>query len=193
MLNRGDIIENTLLMLGNTEDYNDNEDKEYTLANKQLDKVIREIMLNQNYLFNAVEVKLNRATDEKNHREEYKYHEPVNYIALVNRNHNFRKVGKFIYSKQEEVYMTYCKEVPFEEIPEQMENIIIYSLAVRMCQMFSQYTKYKSEYMALLAQSIEEMKTDEPIETRDVLSESMDGRRPWRTYIGTGPCGGCKF
>lgn len=174
MLDRGKIIQTVLLKLGNTTDYNDNEEKEYKIANLLLDDVIREVKINQNYLFNAVEVKLNRAEDGVNHRDEYKYHEPVGWLNFVNRPQNVRKIGKFIFSKEEEVYITYCKEIQFTEIPLNMENVLIYSLAFAMTSAFPQYAKRKGEFEGMLLKGIEEVKISEPVEVRNILEEIQE-------------------
>ncbi len=57
-MDRGKIISETLLMLGENSIYNDNKSDMYKICEKMLDSVIDNIATSSAFLFNAITVKL---------------------------------------------------------------------------------------------------------------------------------------
>ena len=138
MLSKGDIISNVLLMLGNVRDYNEPTSEEHKIADTLFDKVIDELVYNKRLLFNAATVKLNYAQSERNYAGEYKYLLPYGLVNLIGPA-DIRMEGEFIYSRNKDQHVKYCKKILLNEIPDYMIPLITYRLAMEMCLAYSQY------------------------------------------------------
>lgn len=139
MLSKGNIIEKILIRLGNTRSYNDDMSREYQVCSNLYEQVIKDMMINNRLLFNAVTVPLNYADRTRNKDGEYKYNLPLGFLNLISISGVGRIEGYFIFSPEENLEMTYCKDVPNNTIPDYMEEYITGLVGVEMCLAYAQY------------------------------------------------------
>jgi hypothetical protein len=152
-LNKGKIISDVLLMLGNTRDYNESQSQEYQIAERLYANIIEEFMYNKRLLFNSATVELNYAeTNDRNRFGDYKYKLPVGVINIIGPD-DIRMEGEYIYSKTKDAVCTYCKLIPENEIPEYMTLLIKYTLATQMAVTYPQYAM-KLEMFAATRKSL---------------------------------------
>ena len=137
-INKGQIIGDVMLMLGNSRDYNEPSSEEYIIAGRLFDKALNDMFYNKKLLFNAATVKLNYAQKDRNHAGEYKYLLPYGMINIISPS-DIRMEGEFIYSRAKDLYVKYCRKIPLNEIPEYITPLFQYRLAIEMAMTFKQY------------------------------------------------------
>ena len=121
-MDRGEIISETLLMLGENSIYNDNKSDMYKICEKMLDSVIDNIATSSAFLFNAITTKLTTVGQVDN---ENKFNLPVDCLNVLRCNKDYRLENEFIYSTSNEIKIQYCRRIDFTEIPDNLFNLIV--------------------------------------------------------------------
>ncbi len=138
MLDRGEIIKQTFLKLGENTVYNDNKSALYILCNSQLDSVINKIAYSTAFLFNATTIEL---TSVGNENGEYKFNVPIDYLNIVRCNKKYRLENEFIYSDASQIKMQYCRKINLTEFPDNLFELLVLMTAYEMCLAYSTYNK----------------------------------------------------
>lgn len=153
-MERGTLIENALLRVGNMTDYNDNRSDIYKMTDRLLDNVISIICKSNEFSFNSTTVKLTESV-RVSETGEYMYNIPVDFLgvkkkvvrnnpvsyrvesvaALVNAHirQNFRIQGEYIYSFEKPLILNYVRTMILTEIPGYMEEYFTLMLAKQIC------------------------------------------------------------
>lgn len=140
MLDRGNIIELAFFRLGETvQIYSDNMTEKHKIAEKLLENVVETLAMDTDFLFNATTVKLEKNINSKNDYGEYRYNIPHDFLSLIRYTDNMRMEREFVYSKNENLSITYCRKITIEEFPNYMKNYLVYKLAVELCGAYSAY------------------------------------------------------
>ena len=121
-MDRGEIISETLLMLGENDVYNDNKSDMYKICEKMLNSVIDNIATSSAFLFNAITTKLTTVGQVDN---ENKFNLPVDCLNVLRCNKDYRLENEFIYSNESEIKIQYCRRIDFSEIPDNLFNLIV--------------------------------------------------------------------
>ena len=121
-MDRGEIITETLLMLGENDVYNDNKSDMYEICEKMLDSVISNIATSSAFLFNAITTKLTTVGQVDG---ENKFNLPIDCLNVLRCNKNYRLENEFIYSSESEIKIQYCRKIDFTEIPDNLFNLIV--------------------------------------------------------------------
>lgn len=150
-MDRGEIIKQAFLKVGDNNAFNDNKGDKYQVADDLLDMIIKNIAIETDFLFNAITVKL--TTVGKNELGENKFNIPIDFLNIIQGNNDFRIEGEFIYSKSTDLYIQYCRKIDLTEVPENMFNIIVVYLAKEISLAFN---AYNSRYPFLQQQFNEE-------------------------------------
>lgn len=177
MLERGNIIEQALILVGNINEYNDNRSKTYQMATKLLDKIVDTACGNNDFNFPSTTVTLTESV-LNSETGEYRYNIPVDFLGIkkkitVNTRTPFkvesirdlvassqrvslRVEGEYIYSYNNPLILNYVRKIPLKEFPAYMEDYLIHSLAVKLAQALPAY----ADKLPLLKQELKEMKAD---------------------------------
>ena len=140
MLDKGNIIELAFLKLGEVgQIYSDNRTEQYEVAGKLLDNILDTVALDTDFSFNAVTVNLDKNINSKNDFDEYRYNIPNDFLVLIRYSDNMKLEGEFIYSTNDSLNITYCRNIAIEEYPQYMKNYLILKLAVELCNTYSAY------------------------------------------------------
>jgi hypothetical protein len=121
-MDRGEIIVETLLMLGENDVYNDNKSDMYEICEKMLDSVIDNIATSSAFLFNAITTKLTTVGQVDG---ENKFNLPIDCLNVLRCNKEYRLENEFIYSTNSEIKIQYCRKINFTEIPDNLFNLIV--------------------------------------------------------------------
>ena len=135
-MDRGEIISETLLMLGENSIYNDNKSDMYKICEKMLDSVIDNIATSSAFLFNAITVKLTSVGQVDG---ENKFNLPVDCLNVLRCNKNYRLENEFIYSSESEIKIQYCRRIDFTEIPDNLFNLMVAMTARKMALAVNTY------------------------------------------------------
>lgn len=139
-------------MVGDNSIFNDNKSDKYKVAEGLLDSVIASVSMETDFLFNSITTKLSNIG--KNELNENRFNVPIDYLNIIRANQEFRIEGEYLYSKADELYIQYCREIPLEEYPDSMFNVVVAALAKKISISFS---AYNNRY-PLLDQQYEEAK-----------------------------------
>lgn len=150
-MDRGEIIKQAFLKVGDNNAFNDNKGDKYQVADGLLDMIIKNIAIETDFLFNAITLKL--TTVGQNELGENKFNIPIDFLNIIQGNNDFRIEGEFIYSKSTDLYIQYCRKIDLTEVPEHMFNIIVIYLAKEISLAFN---AYNSRYLFLQQQFNEE-------------------------------------
>lgn len=150
-MDRGEIIKQAFLKVGDNNAFNDNKGDKYQVADGLLDMIIKNIAIETDFLFNAITLKL--TTVGQNELGENKFNIPIDFLNIIQGNNDFRIEGEFIYSKSTDLYIQYCRKIDLTEVPELMFNIIVIYLAKEISLAFN---AYNSRYPFLQQQFNEE-------------------------------------
>lgn len=150
-MDRGEIIKQAFLKVGDNNAFNDNKGDKYQVADGLLDMIIKNIAIETDFLFNAITLKL--TTMGQNELGENKFNIPIDFLNIIQGNNDFRIEGEFIYSKSTDLYIQYCRKIDLTEVPELMFNIIVIYLAKEISLAFN---AYNSRYPFLQQQFNEE-------------------------------------
>ena len=148
-MDRGEIIKQAFLKVGDNNAFNDNKGDKYQVADGLLDMIIKNIAIETDFLFNAITVKL--TTVGQNELGENKFNIPIDFLNIIQGNDDFRIEGEFIYSKSSNLYIQYCIKIDLTEVPENMFDIIVIYLAKEISLAFN---AYNSRYPFLQQQFI---------------------------------------
>ena len=121
-MDRGEIITETLLMLGENDVYNDNKSDMYKICEKMLDSVIDNIATSSAFLFNAITTKLTTVGQVDG---ENKFNLPVDCLNVLRCNKDYRLENEFLYSTENKIKIQYCRKINFTEIPDNLFNLIV--------------------------------------------------------------------
>lgn len=150
-MDRGEIIKQAFLKVGDNNAFNDNKGDKYQVADGLLDMIIKNIAIETDFLFNAITVRLTIVG--QNELGENKFNIPIDFLNIIQGNDDFRIEGEFIYSKSSNLYIQYCRKIDLTEVPENMFNIIVIYLAKEISLAFN---AYNSRYPFLQQQFNEE-------------------------------------
>lgn len=150
-MDRGEIIKQAFLKVGDNNAFNDNKGDKYQVADGLLDMIIKNIAIETDFLFNAITVRLTIVG--QNELGENKFNIPIDFLNIIQGNDDFRIEGEFIYSKSSNLYVQYCRKIDLTEVPEHMFNIIVIYLAKEISLAFN---AYNSRYPFLQQQFNEE-------------------------------------
>ena len=135
-MDRGEIISETLLMLGENSIYNDNKSDMYKICEKMLNSVIDNIATSSAFLFNAITVKL---TSVGQVNGENKFNLPVDCLNVLRSNKSYRLENEFIYSSESKIKIQYCRRIDFTEIPDNLFNLMVAMTARKMALAVNTY------------------------------------------------------
>lgn len=138
MLERGEIIKQVFLKLGDNTIYNDNKSALYKACNAELNFAIGKIAYSTAFLFNATTVKL---TAVGNIDGEYKFNLPIDCLNVIRCNKNYRQENEFLYSDNSELKVQYCRKIELEEFPDNLFELLVLMTAREMCLAYSTYNK----------------------------------------------------
>lgn len=138
-MDKGKIIELTLLRLGKNNSYNDNKSSEYQVAAELLDDVLENLAKDTALLYNSTTVVLNKFSVEKNSLGENRFNKPVDLLNIIRTDVITREEGEFIYSSSDNVKLQYCRKISILETPLYMKELIIFELCKLMSLAFSSY------------------------------------------------------
>ena len=150
-MDRGEIIKQAFLKVGDNNAFNDNKGDKYQVADGLLDMIIKNIAIETDFLFNAITVRLTIVG--QNELGENKFNIPIDFLNIIQGNDDFRIEDEFIYSKSSNLYIQYCRKIDLTEVPENMFNIIVIYLAKEISLAFN---AYNSRYPFLQQQLNEE-------------------------------------
>lgn len=143
MIERGQVIKNVFLKLGENTIYNDNSSDLYNACNLILDVVIDNIAYSTAFLFNAVTVKLNNSGKIDN---EYKFNLPVDYLNVIRCDAPYRIENESVFSENSKIKMQYCRRIDLTEFPDNTFNLLVSMTAREMALAFKTYND-KLEFM----------------------------------------------
>lgn len=140
MIDKGTIIQNSLLRVGENKYYNDNASVVYKKANDLLDNIIKTVSVDTSFLFNARTEKLTK-TGSVNINEEYLFNVPTSMVSIIRTNpmKGVRLEGEFFVSRYDEVDIQYCREITLIEYPIYMQEYMIFSLCVEICRVLPSF------------------------------------------------------
>lgn len=151
-MDKGKIIKDAFLTVGDNGIFNDNKSDKYKVAEGLLDTVIATLATETDFLFNSITTKL--TSIGKNDLNENRFNVPIDYLNIVRADKAFRLEGEYLYSASGELYIQYCRKIPFEEFPDSMMTLVVMALAKKLSVAFS---AYNNRY-PLLEQQYEEAK-----------------------------------
>lgn len=135
-MDRGEIIKETLLMLGENDIYNDNNSDIYKICEKMLKSVIDNIATSGAFLFNAITTKLTSVGQVDG---ENKFNLPVDCLNVLRCNKDYRLENEFIYSSEAEIKIQYCRRIDFTEIPDNLFDLLVAMVARKMALAVNTY------------------------------------------------------
>lgn len=160
MLERGNIIEQALLKVGNITDYNDNRSDIYKVADTLLNNVVDKACKSNEFSFNTTTVILTQVGKDEI-TGEYRYNIPEDFLGLKkklisnapipfgiesvaqlahsSRRQNLRLQGEYIYSYNNPLRLNYARKMILTEIPEYMQEYLILELAKSLCMSIRMY------------------------------------------------------
>lgn len=150
MLEKGQIVANALLLLGEVRNYNNNNYQIYQVAMDIIESILNDIGSSPVFRANAVRTKLTLAKQENNR---YYYNKPAEMLSVVrgyskyNEQAPYEIEGEYIVSDINDLSILYCRPISLEEYPEYYSDIFSYSLAEKLAEAFTQYNK-KLDYVA---------------------------------------------
>lgn len=177
MILKGNVIEQALLNIGNISDYNDTRSKTYQAAETNLKNVCKEICRDTAFRFSQTTVNLTEyVVDDIVGQNRFNipsdflgigivpkkpatispYPMSISQIMGLREKKDFRLQGNYIYSKKEVVRFNYVRNVPLEDMPEYLEDYIIWKLAKKLALQFQQF----SDHFMLAQQMEREKRTD---------------------------------
>lgn len=151
-MDKGNIIKQAFFKLGDNSAFNDNKGDKHKVAEGLLNKIISTIATETDFLFNSITTKL--TSIGQNSLGENRFNLPIDYLNIIRGKEKFRIEGEFAYSKENELNIQYCREIPLSEFPDNMFNILIVALAKELSLAFS---AYNNKY-GLIKQEFEEEK-----------------------------------
>lgn len=137
-MDRGSIIKDVLLKLGENTIYNDNKSDIYVTCGEQLDSVVNNIAYSSAFLFNAVTVEL---TNYGKVDDEYRFNKPIDCLNILRANNDYRLENEFIYSTSDKIKIQYCRRIDLSEIPDNLFNLIVAMTARKMAFAYNTYRK----------------------------------------------------
>lgn len=143
MLDRGEIIQKTLLKLGENSVYNDNKSEIYISCGVIVDSVIDNIAYSSAFLFNAITVEL---TTFDKVDDEYKFNVPIDYLNILRCNKKYRLENEYIYSDENSIKIQYCRRIDLSEYPENLFNLLV---AMSAREMSLAYNTYNNLYQLM--------------------------------------------
>lgn len=162
MIDRGNIIELAFFKLGETvQIYSDNMAEKHKIAEKLLENVLETLAMDTDFLFNATTVRLEKNINSQNDYGDYRYNLPHDFLNLIRYTDNMRLESEFIYSKNEDLSITYCRKITIEEFPNYMKNYLVYKLAVELCGAYSSYIEKISLMQTYLNSEMIKIKNSE--------------------------------
>lgn len=165
-MDKGSIIKQAFLLLGDNNVFNDNKNDKYKVADGLLSSILKTVAVETDFLFNATTTKL--TSIGTNELGENRFNVPIDFLNIIKGNEKFRLEGEFLYSKSNELFIQYCREIPLQEYPENMFGVISVILARDMALSFN---SYNNRY-PLLQQKLEE-------EKRKIMYEQGYMYEPW--------------
>ncbi len=127
MIRVENVIEGAMLLVGETSEYNDNSSSIYKLTASLLDGVASSIGHSEVYLFNAVEIQLNKISIDSN-----MFSKPKDFLSLISSTEPIQEVGEHFVSEAEAVTILYCKEMSMADMPSYLEDLMKYELGVKL-------------------------------------------------------------
>lgn len=140
-MEKGDIIRMSLYRLGKNNAYNDNKSDEYKVAETLLDHVVSNIAKETAFLFNSVTVELTEYQPSPNVLKEKKFNKPIDLLNLIRSDVPIREEGEFFYSSSSKIVVQYCRKISLQEFPDNLKDLLIYSLCLEMCMAFNSYVE----------------------------------------------------
>lgn len=136
MIDRGEVIKDVFLKLGENTTYNDNKGDLYEVCNEKLDKAIDKIAYSSAFLFNAITVEL---TTYNTVDGEYKFNLPIDCLNLLRCNKEYRLENEFVYSEEATIKIQYCRRIDLTEFPDNLFELLVLMTAKEMALAYSTY------------------------------------------------------
>lgn len=140
MIERGTVISNALLRLGELGSYNDNGSVVYKRASTLFDAILDNVATDTSFLFNATTAKLT-TTGDKSELDEYTFNRPVDMLNLL-RTYPMKGVryeGDHFYSTSTELIIQYCKKITITKYPDYMGEYLTYALCTELARTHNSY------------------------------------------------------
>lgn len=166
MIDKGTVIQTTLLRLGKNNQYNDNKSEEYIIAEQLLKIVLSKCATRTSFLFNAVTTKL--TSIGKNELGENRFNIPVDNLNIIRAKEDYRQEGEFLYSPSSELHIQYCRNIEIEEYPASMFEYIVMALCKEMCLAYNSYFERLPYFME-----------EEKKETSKIIAQQGFNYKPW--------------
>ena len=149
MLNKDRIIQLAWLKIGDQNQYyNGNITETQQVASMLFDSIIDEIAMETIFLFNATTVVLNKnlAPSEGDY---FRFNLPVDYLSKVRCSDRLARFeGEYIYSNEDTLELTYCRELPLSEYPDYLQKYLTIELAIRLSEAYRTLSDSKQMLMA---------------------------------------------
>lgn len=163
MIDKGKLIENALLRLGNISDYNDDRSRTYIACSTLIPSIIKKTCSNNSLNFAVSKVVLTTHNfDEES--GEYIFNLPADFLGIAKRpikrrivsnriisalneisyssnSTNVRLQGEYIYSNRSKISLYYTRELPITEFPDYMFDYLVWTLATEACLMYPAFTE----------------------------------------------------
>jgi len=176
MLNKGSIISRILTKLGNTRSYNDDMSAEYKVCANLYEVEIKQMKVNKRFLFNATTVYLTYANRNPNENGEFKYNMPNDPLSIISIAGTGRQEGSFFYSPDKDLQMTFCKDIPNNDIPDYMENYLVGKVGFEMAMAYSQYQAKAPIFQQIMDEESIGVARTELNTSRNWMDEVIGGR-----------------
>ena len=134
MIDEGAIIEDSLLMVGETTSYNDNTTEIYAIAARLLKNILSSLSYDETFLFNAVEFTLTKVSNSEN-----KFNIPSDFLNLVASTEKVMLIGEFFICEEESVTILYCRRLSSSNLPSYITEYLKATLCYKIALTNSSY------------------------------------------------------
>ena len=138
MIDRGEIVKNVFLKLGENTIYNDNKSELFKVCDNILTSVIDNIAYSSAFLFNAVTIEL---TSYAKNGNEYKFNLPIDCLNVLRADGAYRLENEFILSTENKIRIQYCRKIELFEFPDNLFNLLVAMTSRDMAFAYPTYTK----------------------------------------------------
>lgn len=148
MIDKGNIIKNALLKLGDITNYNDDRSRIYQACETLIEDVVKSVCSDTSLNFNNTIVRLTTNDIEDG---EYKFNLPIDFLGIAKMpkirrtvssyatppsvefayyNKDYTRVqGEFLYSNKSDIKLCYSRNIPLNEFPDYTFDLLVWKLA----------------------------------------------------------------
>lgn len=140
-MERGVIIKDVLLKLGENGVYNDNSSEIYKTVNTLLDHVLNEIPYISAFDYLATKVTLTK--DRQGN-----FNIPIDCSNILRADKEYEIENEFLICDSDQITIEYTRRLPIEEIPNHFFELLSLAVAKRMCLAYPTYLE-KLQYFSI--------------------------------------------